>query len=156
VLASGPDEAREHVAPIFDAIGQKTLWVGEAGMSSRLKVAINVWIVTVVEGAAEALALAEGMGIDPRLVLEAVSGGPLDLPYLQMKGKAMIDRNFEPSFRLTLAAKDARLLHEAADRHKLDLPVIEAIARRLEEAVPEHGDEDVAATYLTSAAAARR
>jgi len=155
VLASGPEDFRERVAPILDAVGQKTLWVGEAGAGSRLKLVTNSWVLTVAEGTAEAIALAEGIGVEPSQFLEAVAGGPLDLPYLQLKGKAMIDRNFEPSFRLALAAKDARLLHEAAERHKLDLPVIEAIARRLEEAVAEHGDEDLAATYLTSAAAAR-
>jgi 3-hydroxyisobutyrate dehydrogenase len=151
VLASGPDEAREHVAPIFDAIGQKTLWVGQAGMSSRLKVAINVWIVSVVEGAAEALALAEGMGLDPNLVLEAVSGGPLDLPYLQMKGGMMIERSFDPSFRLALAAKDARLATAAAEDVGLDLPLLEAIANRMAAAADEHGDEDLAATFLLAA-----
>jgi len=155
VLASGPEDFRERVAPILDAVGQKTLWVGDAGAGSRLKLVTNSWVLTVAEGTAEAIALAEGIGVEPSQFLEAVAGGPLDLPYLQLKGKAMIDRNFEPSFRLALAAKDARLLHEAAERHKLDLPVIEAIARRLEEAVAEHGDEDLAATYLTSAAAAR-
>jgi 3-hydroxyisobutyrate dehydrogenase len=151
VLASGPDEAREHLAPIFDAIGQKTLWVGEAGMSSRLKVAINVWIVAVVEGAAEALALAEGMGVDPKLVLEAVSGGPLDLPYLQMKGDMMIERRFDPSFRLALAAKDARLAVEAAKDAGLDLPLVETIANRMAIGADEHGDQDLAATFLLGA-----
>jgi 3-hydroxyisobutyrate dehydrogenase len=151
VLASGPDEAREHLAPIFDAIGQKTLWVGEAGMSSRLKVAINVWIVAVVEGAAEALALAEGMGLDPKLVLEAVSGGPLDLPYLQMKGDMMIERRFDPSFRLALAAKDARLAVEAAKDTGLDLPLVETIANRMTIGADEHGDQDLAATFLLGA-----
>ena len=65
---------------------------------TRLKMAVNTWILAVVEGAAETLALAEGLGLDPTLVLDAVAGGPLDLPYLQMKGKAMIARDFEPSF----------------------------------------------------------
>ncbi len=110
----------------------------------------------MVETAAETIALAEGIGVEPSQFLDAVGGGPLDLPYLQMKAKAMIERNFEPAFRLALAAKDARLLQEAADRHDLDLPVLEAIVRRLAEAVEEHGDEDMAATYLTSAAAATR
>jgi 3-hydroxyisobutyrate dehydrogenase len=151
VLASGPDEAREHLAPIFDAIGQKTLWVGEAGISSRLKVAINVWIVAVVEGAAEAPALAEGMGVDPKLVLEAVSGGPLDLPYLQMKGDMMIERRFDPSFRLALAAKDARLAVEAAKDAGLDLPLVETIANRMAIGADEHGDQDLAATFLLGA-----
>ncbi len=151
VLASGADELRERVEPIFQAVGQRTLWVGEAGQSSRLKVAINAWIVALVEGAAETVALAEGMGLDPQLVLDAVEGGPLDLPYLQLKAGMMIKREFEPSFRLALAAKDAQLAVDAAHDAGLQLPMIEAIAERLSTGCAEHGDKDMAATYLVSA-----
>jgi 3-hydroxyisobutyrate dehydrogenase len=151
ILASGPDQARNAVQPIFDALGQRTLWVGPAGKGSRLKLAINAWIVAVVEGAAETLALAEGLGIDPKLVLEAVKDGPLDMPYLRLKGGMMIERNFEPSFRLELAAKDARLAAEAAERAGLDLRLVQAVASRFAQAAEEHGDEDLAATYLASA-----
>jgi 3-hydroxyisobutyrate dehydrogenase len=150
VLASGADASRERVQPIFDAVGQRTMWVGEPGKGSRLKVAINVWIVALVEGAAEAVALAEGMGVDPKLLLEAVDGGPLDLPYLQTKAGMMLDRSFEPSFKLALAAKDARLAVKAAHDAGLDLPLVEAVAERLTAASEEHGDDDMAATYLTS------
>jgi 3-hydroxyisobutyrate dehydrogenase len=151
VLASGPAELGERPARIFDAVGKRTLWLGEAGMGTRLKIAVNNWILTVVEGAAETLALAEGLGLDPSLVLDAVGGGPLDLPYLQMKGKAMIERDFEPSFRLALAAKDAALVEDAAARYDLDLPLVATIRRRLETAAREHGDEDMSATFLTAA-----
>jgi 3-hydroxyisobutyrate dehydrogenase len=139
------------VQPLFDLIGQRTMWVGDIGAGTRLKLATNSWVLTVVEGAAETLALAEGLGLDPQLVLEAVGGGPLDLPYLQMKGKAMIERSFEPSFRLTLAAKDAALVTAAAERNNLDLPLLRVISERLEEGKEEHGEKDMSATYLTSA-----
>lgn len=153
IMASGAREFESRLAPIFDAIGQRTMWVGEAGSATRLKVAVNSWILSVVEGAAETLALAEGMGLDPGLVLEAVSGGSLDLPYLQTKGKAILQRDFEPSFRLALAAKDAGLVEESAERHGLDLPLARIIHQRLAQGAAEHGDADMAATYLTSAPA---
>ncbi len=153
VMASGPEEVRERLEPIFAAVGQKTMWVGEAGQGTRLKLVTNSWIVAVVEGAAETIALAEGLGVDPALFLEAIDGGPLDLPYLRMKGKAITERNFEPSFRLALAAKDARLVEEAAARRDLDLPLVRVIRERLEQAAREHGDEDLSATYLLSAPA---
>jgi 3-hydroxyisobutyrate dehydrogenase len=154
VMASGPSELCSSVEPILEALGKRTLWLGEAGAGTRLKVAVNSWILAVVEGAAETLALAEGLGVDPEKVLDVVSGGPLDLPYLQMKGKAIIDRDFAPSFRLALAAKDARLAEQAARRSGLDLPLVEVIRERLEEGSREHGDEDMSATFLTSAPAA--
>jgi 3-hydroxyisobutyrate dehydrogenase len=150
VLASGPDDLRERAQPIFDVVGARTMWIGEAGAASRLKLAINAWILTVLEGTAETLAFAEGLGLDPQLVLDAVKDGPLDLGYLQMKGKAMMAREFEPSFRLRLAAKDAGLVEDAIERHGLDLPMVSAIRRRLDEGVPEHGEKDMSATYLTS------
>ena len=156
ILASGPEDARDRVQPIFDVVGQKTVWVGEAGGGTKLKVAINSWLLAVVEGAAETLALAEGLGLDPHLVLEAVSGGPLDSQYLQMKGKAMIERSFEPSFALKMATKDAGLMVDSAQAHGLDLPLMTTIHDRFAQGVDDHGDEDLSATFLTSAPAADR
>jgi 3-hydroxyisobutyrate dehydrogenase len=156
VLGSGPEGLRDGLAPIFDAIAQRTMWVGETGAGTRLKVVVNSWIVTVVEGGAETIALAEGMGVDPTLLFEALEGGALDLPYLRMKGEAIAARDFDPSFSLRLAAKDAALVQESAGRRNLGLPALAAIRRRLEEGVPEHGDEDMSATFLTSAPGAVR
>jgi 3-hydroxyisobutyrate dehydrogenase len=153
ILASGPEEGRERLEPIFSAIGKRTLWAGEAGAGSRLKVAVNAWIVSVVEAGAETIALAEAIGLDPNLVLEAISDGPLDLPYLKMKGAMMIERDFPASFRLALAAKDAGLVVAAAESAGLELPMLEAVASRLDEAAEEHGDKDLSAAFLVSAGA---
>ena len=149
VLASGPDEPRERVQPIFDAVGQKTMWVGEAGAGTRLKIVANSWVLAVVEAGAEIIALAEGLNVDPGLFFEAIEGGPLDLPYLRLKTTAIIERNFDPSFSLRLAAKDAGLIEESARRHAIDLPLFTTIRHRLAEGAREHGDKDLSATYLT-------
>ncbi len=150
VLASGPEEARGRLDEVFDAIGKRTMWVGGAGAGSRLKVVVNTWILAVVEGTAEMFALAEGLGVDPEQALEAISDGPLALPYMRVKGRAMIEGSFKPSFRLALAAKDGELAEQAARSAGLELPMLEAVSRRLAEAAEEHGDEDLAATYLLS------
>jgi 3-hydroxyisobutyrate dehydrogenase len=151
VLASGPADALETCEPIFDSIGQKTIRLGEAGTGTRMKLVINAWLLSLVEGLAETIAFAEGIDIDPAQFLETIAGGPVDNPYAQMKGKMMIERSFEPAFKLGLAAKDARLVIEAAERHDLDLPMLEAIRAQLAHAAEEHGDKDMAATYLASA-----
>jgi 3-hydroxyisobutyrate dehydrogenase len=153
VLASGPDGARDRVQPVFDAVGQRTMWIGDAGAGTRLKLVTNAWIVACVEGLAETLALSEGLGLDDRLFFEAIEGGALDMPYVDLKGTAMVERNFEPTFALKHATKDAHLAVAASARLGLDLPVLAAIAERMEQAVPEHGDEDLSATFLTSAPA---
>ena len=139
VLASGPESLHDRLEPLFEAIGQRSMWVGDAGAATKLKLATNSWLVALVEGAAETFAFAEGLGLDPQLVLDAVAGGPLDLPYLGMKAKLMMTREFEPSFRLALAAKDAALVEEAARERDLDLPVLFAIRERLDRAPPTTG-----------------
>jgi len=151
VLASGPDAALDRGAPVFEAVGQRTMRLGPAGAGTGLKLVVNAWLVALVEGMAESLALAEGLGLDPQRFLEAVGGGGLDLPYLRLKAPMMLERDFPPSFSLRLAAKDARIAVEAAQRHDLDLPVLAAIAERLTAGAQEHGDEDMAATFRLSA-----
>jgi 3-hydroxyisobutyrate dehydrogenase len=159
VMASGPedDELRERLRPVFDALAQKTMWVGEVGAGSRLKLVTNAWLLAVVEGCAESIALADGLGLDPALLLEAVEGGALDMPYLRMKAKAILTGNFEASFGLALAAKDATLIEEAARARDLELPLLATVQQRLAQSAREHGDEDVIAVYRTIAptAAAR-
>ena len=152
VLASGPEEALTRCEPVFEAIGQKTVRLGSAGDGTRMKLVLNSWLVSLVEGLSETLALARGVGLEPALFLETIAGGPLDLPYAQLKGKLMLAEEFPASFKLRLAAKHARLVVEAAQRAGLDLPLAETIADRLERGVElGYGDEDMAATYRTSA-----
>jgi 3-hydroxyisobutyrate dehydrogenase len=89
--------------------------------------------------------------LDPQCL--DLEGGALDMPYLRIKGQAILERNFEPTFSLKLAAKDAALIDESAQRHDLDLPLFHAVRERMSQGAAEHGDEDMAATYLTSAVA---
>ncbi len=155
VLASGPDSARALVQPLFDVVGKKTIWLGDAGAGTALKLVANSWVLAVVEAGAEVIALAEGLGLQAEAFLDAIEGGALDLPYLRMKAALMARREFEPSFRLSLAAKDAALIEQAAAQHQLDLPLFSVVARRLEQGIAAHGDKDFSATYLTSSARRR-
>jgi len=153
VLASGPEDVRERVDPLFDAIGAKTLWLGEAGAGSRLKLVINTWLLALTEGLAEAIALAEALDVDPQTFLDAIDGGPIGAPYANLKGKLMIERDFPPSFPLELALKDARLALAAAEAQGLRLGALAAIAEQMERAVEAgHGKADMAATIHASRA----
>jgi 3-hydroxyisobutyrate dehydrogenase len=150
VLASGPDDLRDRVDPLFDAIGARTWWLGEAGAGQRLKLVANTWVMAMVQALAETLQLAEGLGVPPQAFLDAIAGGPLDSGYAQLKGRGMIERSFAPAFPLRHAAKDLRLIEEAAARHELDVPLIDAIAARFAEGVSAgRGDLDLSATFLT-------
>jgi 3-hydroxyisobutyrate dehydrogenase len=149
VLASGPDDARDTLAPMFDAIASRVMWLGPAGSGSRLKLVANSWVLTVVEGIAESLTLARALGIEEQQFLDVVKGGAMDAPYVQLKGSAMLAGDFAPAFGLDGAAKDADLIVAAAREAGVDLAVIEAARDHFARALAAgHGDKDMSATYL--------
>jgi 3-hydroxyisobutyrate dehydrogenase len=152
VIAAGPAEARERCAPVFDAVGARTVALGdEPGAATRMKLVLNAWLLALIEGLGESVALAEGLGVDPAAFLDIIDGGPLGPPYAKMKGTMMIERSYEPSFSLALAAKDARLALGAAESAGLELPALRAILGQLDKAVEQgHGDEDMAAAVEAS------
>jgi 3-hydroxyisobutyrate dehydrogenase len=113
LLASGPERTRDQLAPVLDALGSKTLWLGDAGAGSRLKMACNAWLFMVTAGTAQSIALAQGLGVDPQHFLDAIDGGPLDAPYVHLKGAQMVAGEFPVSFGLSGATKDARLIQDA-------------------------------------------
>jgi 3-hydroxyisobutyrate dehydrogenase len=150
ILASGPEAARAVAAPVFDAVGQRTIWLGEAGAASAAKVILNSWVVGVVGALSDTLALARASGVEPQVFFDALQGGALDLPYAHVKGPAMINESFdEVSFALSLARKDADLVLSAARDAGVRLPAMEGTRERLGIAeAAGHGDLDVAAMFL--------
>jgi 3-hydroxyisobutyrate dehydrogenase len=147
VLASGPSSLQDKVRPVLDAIGAKTQWIGEEpGDSSKLKLAVNAWIATVVNGTAQSIALTRALGLDPQQFLDAVSGQAVDAPYVQLKGKAMIDGDYAPSFELDGVIKDVDLVLAAARDAGVDTTLTTALRDRLQAASGDgHGSEDMAA-----------
>src|SRR3954451_15096826 len=151
VLAAGPDVALDRCEPVFGAIGQKTRRLGPVPNGSKLKMVTNLWLLAVTEGAAEAIALAEGLGLDPREFLATMEGSQIDTPYLHLKGEAILERQLEPSFKLKLAEKDASLVLEAARRAGIEARVAHAVREAFEHGIElGHGDEDMAAVYFAT------
>jgi 3-hydroxyisobutyrate dehydrogenase len=146
VLASGP--GRDRLGPVFDAVAAKVIDLGdEVGAGTRMKLVGNSWVLSLVEGLAETIALAERLDVDPRAFLDMIDGGPMFAPYARVKGEAMIARDFEPSFPLDLAAKDAGLIAEAAP----DLPLPKLIRDQMLKAVEAgHGRGDMSATFMAA------
>ena len=148
VLTSGPEEVREKCEPVFGAVGGKTVWLGEAGEGSRLKLVVNNWIVGLLGVLAETIAFARATGVEPQKFLETIECGPLGLPYAQIKGGMMIAEDFPTSFSARLARKDAALVLDAAGARDLDMAVAAAVTARFDEAIGAcHGEEDMAAVY---------
>lgn len=145
ILAAGAVPVCKRLEPIFGAIGQRTVWLDRVADGSRLKLAINNWMCVLVEGMAETLTLTATLGLDPELLLQTISGGPLAPIYAMAKGRTMIGGDFVPGFPLQHAVKDAGLASAAAQQHGLQLPLTNALLPRWREAIARgHGAEDVA------------
>jgi 3-hydroxyisobutyrate dehydrogenase len=156
VLASGPDEVRARLQPVFDAIGSKTLWLGPAGNGSRMKLVLNNWLASQVEAVAETIALTEALGVDPHLFVDTIDDGPLGSPYAVAKARGMLAGEFTAGFALGLAYKDVGLALDAAREQHLELPVTQALVPRWQEAIAAgHGDEDVSVVIAEASNGAR-
>lgn len=152
ILASGADAVRPIVEPIFDVLGNRTVWLPRPGDGSRLKLALNNWLAVLVEGMAETLTLVEALGLDPQVLLSSVTGGPLGSQYAVAKGCAMLKRDLAPGFPLRHAAKDAELALSAAHQRGVQLPLTEALLPRWRHAIAHnHGGDDVASAITAVA-----
>ncbi len=152
VLAAAPLAVRSVVGPIFNAVGKRTVWVSEdaaSGAASRLKLALNHYALTLTHAIAESLRIAQTLGVDPRHVIDVVSGGPMDNGYFQLKGKAISAQDFTPSFTVANAAKDARLIADAVADAGLRSDLAQASLSRFGRALEQgHGAKDMSASFL--------
>jgi 3-hydroxyisobutyrate dehydrogenase len=115
IFASGPQAARPRVAGLFDALGQRTVWVGGVGVGSRLKLVNNTLVAFAAEGVATAAALAGRLGLATEQVLDALGGSSLVSPWQAAKLQRIAKGEFSAQFALSLALKDVHLALQAAD-----------------------------------------
>ena len=147
ILASGPAAAAETAGPVFSAIGRKTVWLGEAGKGSQMKLVVNAYMSILIEGVAEALELADRLGIGHRQLAEVIEGGPLDAPIADAKLHKMDQGDYAAEFPLEWALKDVDLAIGAARGD--EMPLLDALSRQWHAAVDAgHGREDVSAARL--------
>jgi 3-hydroxyisobutyrate dehydrogenase len=147
ILASGPAEAAPRLEPAFSAIGRRTMWLGEAGRGSRLKLVLNTWLAFLMEGVAETDALAQQLGVTRKEFIDALEGGPL-ASGLALATLHKIDTgDFAPEFALAWALKDVDLALSPLPAG--NLPVAEAISREWHLAEDQGlGQLDVSASVL--------
>jgi 3-hydroxyisobutyrate dehydrogenase len=148
VFASGPDGARDRLGPLFDAVGQRTIWVGPVGAGSRLKLTANAWLALAAEAVNTSVALARRLGLETETVIDALSGNPLVSPWQAAKLQRIAKDDYSAQFALALALKDVHLALQAADDGRF--VALERLADEWQQVVDRGlGDQDV--TVVTQA-----
>jgi 3-hydroxyisobutyrate dehydrogenase len=148
IFASGPDEARPRLTPLFDALGQRTIWVGPVGAGSRLKVVNNTWLAFSNEAVASSVALARRLGLDTDTVVDALGGGPLVSPWQAAKLQRIAKGEFSAQFALSLALKDVHLALQASGGDRF--AALASLADEWQQVVDDGlGDQDL--TVVTRA-----
>jgi 3-hydroxyisobutyrate dehydrogenase len=147
ILASGPDRARGVVQVVFEALGQKVMWLGQAGMGTRMKLILNTWLAFEIEAAAEIRESAEQLGVPYAALVDTVAGGPMASPLALARLDKMQKGDDTVDFPLEWALKDLDLTMQAAGTSAI--PVAGAIAERWRGLVADGlGRRDVTAARL--------
>ena len=160
IMAGGTEEDFERAKPIFDLLGSNITRVGDVGDGQTAKVANQIIVGLTIQAVAEAFTFAAKAGADPAKVRSAISGGFASSKILEEHGRRMIERNFEPGFRIRLHRKDLSIALEAARSLDLFLPNTANVQQMMNAAVAVGlGDQDHAGLFnalehMTTAAGA--
>lgn len=148
-LLSGDQALVDEAAPVVAGYSARSVYAGpELGTASALKLVCNAWVATLNAAVGQSMALAEGLGVDPALFLDAMSGGAADSAYLHMKGELIAKRDFPVAFSLDGALKDVELILAAARSVQVGDDVLAGLATAYRRAVEAgYGEEDMSAVY---------
>lgn len=144
IVVGAGEPAFERVKGLLGVLG-KPRHVGDLGAGAALKLVLNSTLGAIVATVGEAIALADGLGLDRKTVLDVLEASQLGM-FVQQKREAIQSGDYPPQFKLSLAAKDLRLVEDAAERAGIDLEVVSLTRKMLERAEKEgRGDQDYAA-----------
>ncbi len=148
IMIGGDAEDVERARPLLEILGSTIVHVGTSGAGQVCKACNQLVVAATIQAVAEALVLARRAGVDPARVREALLGGFAGSKILEVHGRRMLDRAFEPGFRASLHSKDAGIVLRAAREAGAPVPSFEVVAAQLDRLVETGGgDLDHTALY---------
>jgi 3-hydroxyisobutyrate dehydrogenase-like beta-hydroxyacid dehydrogenase len=125
ICTSGPAQAKDKIAPLLEAVGQKTFDFGEdVGAANAVKLSGNFLIAAAMESVAEALAMLEKSNIDRVAAIEMLTSTLFACPVYQGYGKAIAQMRHTPvGFSLPLGLKDMDLVLKTGAEVRSPMPV---------------------------------
>jgi len=138
IMVGGHEATFERARPLFEAMGKNITRVGGNGDGQTTKVANQIIVALNIEAVAEALLFASKAGADPARVRQALMGGFAASRILEVHGERMVQRSFNPGFRIELHQKDLGLALQGAREMGVALPHT-ASAAQLMQVCAAHG-----------------
>ncbi len=149
-IVGGKSETLAKLDPLFKAMGKQVIHVGENGKGLGAKLAMNLMIALIYEGFAEAITLADRLGVDQKALFSLIQSSMVRSGVVDYKMPFVEKRDFTPNFPLRLMHKDIRLMLEAGKKVGVPLPGLETVNELYNEAHAAGRDElDYAVTLLT-------
>ena len=129
IMVGGAAEDFEAAREVLDAVGKTIVHVGPSGSGQTVKAANQLIVAVNIQALGEAIAFLEAYGVDTGAALKVLGGGLAGSRVLDQKGQKMLDRNFDPGFRLALHHKDLGIVTAAAREASVAVPLGAAVAQ---------------------------
>ncbi|MER6287155.1 NAD(P)-dependent oxidoreductase [Streptomyces sviceus] len=145
-MTAGDDDAVAAVRPLLAAMCRETFDCGAVPGALLMKFSVNLFLITLVTGLAEAFHFADRHGLDQRLLRDVLDAGPMASAVSRVKGPKLLARDFTVQAAATNVLENNRLIAEAARKAGLASPLLDACHALYGEAVEQgHGAEDMVA-----------
>jgi 2-hydroxy-3-oxopropionate reductase len=123
IMVGGTPEDFADAQPILDVVGKTVVHVGPNGSGQTVKAANQLIVAANIQVLAEAVIFLEAYGVDTAAALKVLGGGLAGSKVLDQKGQKMLDRSFDPGFRIELHHKDLGIVTSAAREAGVVIPV---------------------------------
>jgi 2-hydroxy-3-oxopropionate reductase len=132
IMVGGEKNAFDRALPVFQAMGKNIVHIGKPGSGQVTKAANQIVVGMTIEGVAEAMALVREAGVDLGKVRDALLGGFAQSRILDIHGKRIIDRNFQPGFKIRLHRKDMAIALKTGQALSVPLPGSAVVAAQMD------------------------
>ncbi|MEX2573633.1 MAG: 2-hydroxy-3-oxopropionate reductase [Balneolaceae bacterium] len=149
IMAGGSEKAFRTATPLFDIMGKSAVLIGDAGAGQMTKACNQIIVGVTIQAVGEALTLAKKAGVDLVKVREALLGGFAQSTILDQHGQRIIDRNFEPGFKIKLHRKDMNIALQAGKEFSVPLSASAQVASNMDAVLAQgNGELDHSAIAL--------
>ena len=132
VMAGGKKEVFEKCYPIMKAMAASVVLTGDIGAGNVTKLANQIIVALNIAAISEALVLATKAGVEPELVYQAIRGGLAGSNVLDAKAPLVMDRKFNPGFRINLHIKDLKNVLETSHELSVPLPLTASVMEMMQ------------------------